>query len=88
MKEINIEEIKSLSFYNKILDTEEYYKRNNVNQCRHVSLKLPDFDSDKSKGKGTGWIRKHYPRSVEKCPDCGCAVIMYASKEHYILGDW
>lgn len=33
-------------------------------------------------------VRHKYPRFDGYCPDCGQHIIMYASFEHYIAGDW
>lgn len=56
--------------------------------CSHPKLSPPMFNSDRCKGRDSKWVREHFPRKVETCPDCGSTVILYASEEHYIKGDW
>lgn len=33
-------------------------------------------------------VREQYPRYSGRCDDCGTLVILYASPEHYVAGDW
>lgn len=57
-------------------------------ECSHPKLKRPKFDAEKSRGKDADWVRRHYPRGYQHCPDCDADVILYASFEHYLAGDW
>ena len=33
-------------------------------------------------------VRKKFPRFVGKCPDCQQHLILYASRAHFVYGDW
>lgn len=58
----------------------------------------PTYDSeyarDLAKGMGgttpawTQEVRRLWPRWYGLCDECGYNGIKYASKEHYVMGDW
>ena len=56
-------------------------------ECIHSKCQ-PKWDPNIAKGKSAMWIRQHMPRFSGTCPDCGQLVIIYASSEQYILGDY
>lgn len=55
--------------------------------CDHSKCR-PRFDADKTRGMDAHYVRENYPRFSGQCPDCFQNVIVYASFEHYIAGDW
>jgi len=55
--------------------------------CLHDKCEVI-FDADEAVALSPQEVRKKYPRFFGHCPDCGEQIIKYASKEHYILGDW
>lgn len=57
-------------------------------ECRHKNLPLVPFDAEACRGKPAGWVREHFPRLYQVCPDCRSGVICYASSEHYYAGDY
>lgn len=59
-------------------------------ECTHKHVPIPEFDFDKviRHKMSVHDIRRTYPRTEEKCPDCGKIIIIYKSFEHYIAGDW
>lgn len=57
-------------------------------QCDHPNLPPVPFDAEACKGKASSWVRKHYPRLYQVCPDCQAEIISYASSEHYYAGDY
>jgi hypothetical protein len=65
-----------------------YAPPNQVTECLHPGMKLPDFDSVSAKNMDSYEIRKRWPRGHYSCPHCRQSVITYASFEHYIAGDW
>lgn len=56
--------------------------------CMHKSLPRPKFNARKARGLTAYKVRKLFPRSCLRCPDCNADVIMYKSFRHYIAGDW
>ena len=56
--------------------------------CLHPGLAPPKFDPVAAANMDEYEVRKAFPRGHGFCGDCGSNVIMYASAEHYILGDW
>ncbi len=58
------------------------------NACTHSRCPRPAYDSARAALMSVAEIKRIYPRTEEKCPDCGTRVIMYASADHYIMGDW
>lgn len=69
-------------------------------ECDHPKCKV-DFDEEeadklfqegtkigKSPYQITAAIKKIWPRFYGECPDCKMMVIKYASKAHYVYGDW
>lgn len=59
-----------------------------MERCDHPKLEPPEFDYEAAKNLDEYEIRKRWPRKTEVCPDCGDMVILYASAEHYTMGDW
>lgn len=55
--------------------------------CTHETVK-PKFDREKAKDKTVEEIRKLWPRFEGVCPRCGQRLILYATYEHYAMGDW
>lgn len=57
--------------------------------CPHSPLmKKVKFDPVAARNMTVEEIHEKFPRLDEVCPDCGEKVIVYASAEHYIAGDW
>lgn len=56
-------------------------------RCTHPQCS-PAFDGNNVRGMTAIEVRVLYPRFSGVCPDCGQRVIVYASFEHYIAGDW
>lgn len=53
--------------------------------CKHGVT----FDSPAARGLPAREVRKRWPRLDGLCPlGCGYNGIAYASKEHYVMGDW
>ena len=48
----------------------------------------PDFDEAVAVALSSAAVRKKYPRWSGLCNQCGYNGIKYASKVHYIYGDW
>jgi hypothetical protein len=57
------------------------------NVCKHLKC-LPEFDKSTAQKMSVSEIRKAFPRFSGICPDCGNNVMVYASYEHYLMGDW
>lgn len=57
-------------------------------KCDHPSLPMPAFDLEDARKLTVSEIRAKYPRGWAACPDCHKTVISYASKAHYVFGDW
>jgi hypothetical protein len=55
--------------------------------CSHLQH-LPAFDQDAAEHLTVAEIRKRWPRFEGICSGCGKRLIMYASAEHYVYGDW
>jgi len=55
--------------------------------CQH-SLVQPSFDGEAARGLDEYEVRRRWPRFMGECPTCHAQVILYASCEHYISGDW
>lgn len=55
--------------------------------CKHESV-LPKFDWEVAQTMTPYEVRKQFPRFSGVCPDCDEKVIVYASYEHYLSGDW
>ena len=56
--------------------------------CEHLSLPLPEFDAEAAAGLSADAVQQRWPRGYQFCPDCQSHVILYASMEHYLAGDW
>ncbi len=56
--------------------------------CDHPGIPKPKFDEGAARGMTVDQVRKHFPRGWDWCHDCKCTVITYASKAHYVYGDW
>lgn len=58
--------------------------------CKHPNIPKPEFDKDLAdrENLSASEIRRRWPRVEATCPDCETAVISYASKAHYVYGDW
>ncbi len=56
-------------------------------ECKHEEV-TPAFDAAAARGCDPYIVRDRWPRFEGKCPSCGEQLIMYASYEHYIRGDW
>lgn len=53
--------------------------------CTHGVI----FDLDAARGMNAEEVRLHWPRLDGECPmGCGYRGIAYASRAHYIMGDW
>ncbi len=63
-------------------------KEMGMDKCKHPTLTPPEFDLEASKALSSAEVKARWPRKTEHCPDCNQTVIMYASWEHYIAGDW
>lgn len=50
---------------------------------------LPEcpFDAEAARGLEAFEVRRRWPRLDHVCP-CGRRGVIYASKEHYVMGDW
>lgn len=55
--------------------------------CKHEKCQ-PAFDEERAKSMTVEEVRKEFPRFFGNCPDCGTQVISYASRAHYVFGDW
>lgn len=60
----------------------------NIFECKHPKCLPPQFDRNKAYSLTAEEVRKLYPRFCGQCPDCKCTLVLYASFEHYIAGDW
>lgn len=58
-----------------------------LSPCSHSSVQ-PTFDPALARDKSSREVRQLWPRFMGSCPDCGELVILYASMEHYLAGDW
>jgi hypothetical protein len=59
-------------------------------ECLHPHVPEPVFDKRLCDvGElDTETIRRMFPRIYMMCPDCKRTMIKYASKAHYVYGDW
>lgn len=57
-------------------------------KCNHKSTPEPTFEIDLAAGLSVQEVRRYFPRPYVWCGGCGCHIIIYASKEHYVYGDW
>lgn len=57
-------------------------------RCQHSNMPPVEFDEQAAKGLGSYEVRKRWPRSYSRCPDCKEMVMRYASSLHYYSGDW
>jgi hypothetical protein len=68
-----------------------YYKHHGVAKpasgCKHPKV-TPEFSSTLAALSTVEQIRERWPRFDGICPDCSDHVIVYASYEHYVAGDW
>lgn len=56
--------------------------------CRHVNMKLPNFDEGVNECKSWHEVRMRYPRYQGECPDCDKFLTVYANAEHRKAGNW
>lgn len=56
-------------------------------ECLHAKC-TPEFDLEMAKGMTSDEVRQRFPRFNGRCPECGSQMIIYASFEHYLSGDW
>jgi len=65
--------------------SEEYIDPATGKPCNHGVI----YDSEAGKHMSYKQIREFFPRLNGFCPKgCGYCGIAYASKEHYVMGDW
>lgn len=62
--------------------------RSHPEGCSHPKVEKPTFDAVKAASMTAEQVRAAYPRKTVWCPDCGNSVLLYASAQHYIMGDW
>jgi len=55
--------------------------------CKHEAV-LPQFDWETAQTMTPTEVRKKFPRFHGVCPGCNEQVVVYASYEHYLSGDW
>ncbi len=55
--------------------------------CKHEPHQ-PTFDAKAAEGLDEYEVRRRWPRFVGRCSQCGQQVILYASAEHFVAGDW
>jgi hypothetical protein len=58
-----------------------------ADECGHT-LHMPIFNQEEAKNLSVAEIRRRWPRFFGTCEMCKENVIMYASLEHYVYGDW
>ncbi len=56
--------------------------------CLHLNVPTPEFDSARAATMTSSEVRRVFPRGDSFCPDCKTNVLMYASNEHFLMGDW
>ena len=56
--------------------------------CEHPKLPRPPFDAEAARDLSAEEVQRRWPRSEKTCPDCGARMILYASAEHLVMGDW
>jgi hypothetical protein len=47
-----------------------------------------EFDEEAAQKMTADEVQKKFPRKWSKCNQCGKQWIRYASKAHYLYGDW
>lgn len=62
-------------------------ERQKIDECKHTKVQ-PKFNIEEAEGLTSYEVRKRWPRFHGICPDCGQYLILYASFEHYVSGDW
>ena len=62
-------------------------KMGETSECCSL-LPLPPFDEALARGLSSQEVRKRWPRAAVVCPQCGSKVVLYASMEHLVAGDW
>ena len=55
--------------------------------CQHQRCPVA-FDLDAAKGLSAQEVRTRWPRFYGVCFDCLSMVMLYASFEHFVAGDW
>lgn len=55
--------------------------------CAHASC-VVKFDPEAASTMTTVEVRKNFPRFFGLCPECEEQVIIYASRKHFVMGDW
>lgn len=60
---------------------------NPMDYCKHKKH-IPVYDEEHGKTLSAEEVRKRYPRYDGYCSICYKRVILYASPDHYIQGDW
>ena len=48
-------------------------------ECQHLNLPVVEFNEEACKDKDARWVKTHFPRGYNLCPDCKEHVIQYAS---------
>ena len=56
-------------------------------ECRHDKV-MPEFDREAALALSSDEVRERWPRFEGTCPDCGWRGALYASRSHYLLGDY
>jgi len=59
-----------------------------VNLCKHEGLPPVPFDKEMAETMSSAEVRQRWPRKSMHCIKCHQTVVMYASQEHMIAGDW
>lgn len=58
-----------------------------IDKCEHGRCR-PQFDAGAARGLSDQEVRRRWPRFEGVCSECGERVIVYASAEHFVMGDW
>ncbi len=66
--------------------TDEMISESSV-ECDHAAV-MPTVTDDELNGLSVDEVRERHPRFMGECPECGMALIAYASFRHYLAGDW
>lgn len=56
-------------------------------ECKHSKV-MPSFDEKAAENLTEVEVRTRWPRFMGVCPDCQKHLILYASVEHQVYGDW
>lgn len=56
-------------------------------RCTHDAV-VPHFDANAARDLDAFEVQRRWPRFDGVCPTCSSRVIVYASAEHYVAGDW